>query len=90
LAKTNLAISLKGGPSYSIYYIAAGALTDASSINWNTLGIEKGNGDPGPGLSHASVYYNVIPTPALLPGLIGMGVAAVRKRKGEAEESAEA
>jgi hypothetical protein len=25
-----------------------------------------------------------IPTPALLPGLIGMGVAALRKRKGEA------
>lgn len=31
-----------------------------------------------------------IPTPALLPGLIGMGVAALRKRKGEAEESNEA
>lgn len=31
-----------------------------------------------------------VPTPALLPGLIGMGVAALRKRKGEAEESAEA
>lgn len=29
-----------------------------------------------------------VPTPALLPGLIGMGVAALRKRKGE--ESAEA
>lgn len=31
-----------------------------------------------------------VPTPALLPGLIGMGVAAMRKRKGEDEESAEA
>jgi len=28
-----------------------------------------------------------IPTPALLPGLIGMGVAAWRKRKGEAAQS---
>ncbi len=31
-----------------------------------------------------------IPTPALLPGLIGMGVAAWRKRKGESVEQAEA
>ncbi|MFM7447257.1 MAG: PTPA-CTERM sorting domain-containing protein [Leptolyngbyaceae cyanobacterium] len=29
----------------------------------------------------------VVPTPALLPGLIGMGVAAWRKRKAEAAES---
>lgn len=28
-----------------------------------------------------------IPTPALLPGLIGMGIAALRKRKGEAAET---
>lgn len=32
-----------------------------------------------------------IPTPALLPGLIGMGIATIRKRKGEAaQESSEA
>ncbi len=31
-----------------------------------------------------------IPTPALLPGLIGMGVAAWRKRRGESAEQAEA
>lgn len=31
-----------------------------------------------------------IPTPALLPGLIGMGVAALRKRKSEALDSSEA
>jgi hypothetical protein len=29
-----------------------------------------------------------IPTPALLPGLVGMGVAALRKRKGETEPEA--
>ncbi len=37
--------------------------------------------------SHISVYYRnggvPIPTPALLPGLIGMGVAALRKRQQE-------
>jgi len=31
-----------------------------------------------------------IPTPALLPGLVGMGLAAWRKRKGEEAEQAEA
>lgn len=33
--------------------------------------------------------FNVtpVPTPALLPGLIGMGVAALRKKQGEAEEA---
>ena len=88
---TRLAISLKGGPSYSIYYIPAGTFTTApTNLAWNTLGIETGGGSPGPGLSHASVYYDVIPTPALLPGLIGMGAAALRKRKGEGDESAEA
>lgn len=36
-----------------------------------------------------NVAYEVIPTPALLPGLIGLGMAALRKRKQE-ESSAEA
>lgn len=31
-----------------------------------------------------------IPTPALLPGLVGMGVAAIRKRKAEQKEAVEA
>ena len=31
-----------------------------------------------------------VPTPAMLPGLIGMGVAAIRKRRGSEEETAEA
>lgn len=43
--------------------------------------------------STGSVVDNVayrVPTPALLPGLIGMGLAAWRKRKGEEAEQAEA
>ena len=36
-----------------------------------------------------NVAYRV-PTPALLPGLVGMGLAAWRKRKGEEAEQAEA
>lgn len=34
------------------------------------------------------IEANPVPTPALLPGLIGMGVAAWRKRKGEMAEEA--
>ncbi|PSB12129.1 PEP-CTERM sorting domain-containing protein [filamentous cyanobacterium CCP1] len=35
-----------------------------------------------------NVNTTAVPTPALLPGLLGMGVAALRKRKGEATEEA--
>ncbi|MFH7244509.1 MAG: THxN family PEP-CTERM protein [Spirulina sp.] len=31
--------------------------------------------------------FTPVPTPALLPGLIGMGIAALRKRNGEADET---
>ncbi|MBW4470377.1 MAG: PTPA-CTERM sorting domain-containing protein [Stenomitos rutilans HA7619-LM2] len=33
-----------------------------------------------------NVAYQAIPTPALLPGLLGMGIAALRKRKAKAVE----
>ncbi|MEP0918327.1 PTPA-CTERM sorting domain-containing protein [Leptolyngbya sp. DQ-M1] len=36
-----------------------------------------------------SIELTPVPTPALLPGLIGFGVAAFRKRKGEASPEAE-
>lgn len=38
----------------------------------------------------ASEPFTPIPTPALLPGLVGMGVAALRKRKAEEGELSEA
>ncbi|MGG6263553.1 PTPA-CTERM sorting domain-containing protein [Leptolyngbya sp. AN03gr2] len=37
----------------------------------------------------ANVQVQTVPTPALLPGVIGFGVAALRKRKGEASTEAE-
>lgn len=37
-----------------------------------------------------NIAYRAIPTPALLPGLVGLGVAALRKRKGEQKAEAEA
>jgi len=38
------------------------------------------------GKNLANVAVVTIPTPALLPGLIGMGIAAIRKRKSEESE----
>ncbi|MFH7241592.1 MAG: PTPA-CTERM sorting domain-containing protein [Spirulina sp.] len=37
----------------------------------------------------SGVSVSEVPTPALLPGLVGLGVAALRKRKGEGSEEAE-
>ncbi|MBD2109826.1 PTPA-CTERM sorting domain-containing protein [Nodosilinea sp. FACHB-13] len=38
--------------------------------------------------SSYSLSITAVPTPALLPGIIGMGVAALRRRREEAEENA--
>jgi hypothetical protein len=38
--------------------------------------------------SSYSLSIEAVPTPALLPGLIGMGIAALRRKKEEAEENA--
>lgn len=37
-----------------------------------------------------NVAYRVVPTPALLPGIIGMGIAALKKRRESGLEEAEA
>lgn len=41
---------IKGGNSFSAYFL------NAFSGNWNTQGVVKGNGNPGPGLSHFTIY----------------------------------
>ncbi|MBD1822210.1 PTPA-CTERM sorting domain-containing protein [Cyanobacteria bacterium FACHB-DQ100] len=41
------------------------------------------------GQSETNIQVATVPTPALLPGLIGFGVAALRKRKGETSPEAE-
>jgi len=80
---------LKGGNSFSAYLLD---LTDTSG-QWNTLGLAKGNGKPGPGLSHFTLYGiegqtpppSTIPLPAagwlMLGAIGGLGLAA-RRRKG--------
>lgn len=78
------AFTVKYGDFYDLYDFGGVATTSGSF----TLASN------GPALSHITFFdtegTTPIPTPALLPGLIGMGVAALRKRKGEAEESTEA
>ncbi|PSR19095.1 hypothetical protein C8255_04085 [filamentous cyanobacterium CCP3] len=76
----------------ALFTITRSGLT-ASSFAGQNIGIRyQATGANGNGSSKLSgtVSATAVPTPALLPGLIGMGLAALRKRKGEAEESAEA
>lgn len=53
------------------------------------------NGNGPRDVSHISVYYKPgsaepIPTPAMLPGLVGLGVATWRKHRANAKEASEA
>lgn len=74
-------IAIKGGPSFSVYLMDGTTL----SGDWNTDGIVKGNGQPGPGLSNFSLWGSptVVPLPAggwlLLTGLAGLGFARRRR-----------
>lgn len=59
---------------------------DGLLVGTNTLGFKVQ--DVG-SITGFRAEYEVIPTPALLPGLIGLGVAALRRKKDEtAEENA--
>ena len=57
----------------------------ADGPTFNTVGIGSSGGSYSITLNQPTT---AIPTPALLPGLIGLGVAALRKRKAEAAEQA--
>ncbi|MGB3514359.1 MAG: PEP-CTERM sorting domain-containing protein [Microcoleaceae cyanobacterium] len=77
-------IALKGGPSYSAYYMDG----NTTSGDWNTDGLFKGNGKPGPGLSHFSVYIAKgdnnaeVPEPLTILGSgLALGFGAMFKKK---------
>ncbi|NJL47846.1 MAG: PTPA-CTERM sorting domain-containing protein [Leptolyngbyaceae cyanobacterium SM2_5_2] len=69
-------------PGSNTLNLTTGATNDALSAVYVAVDLEAGAAPDQPD-------PNPIPTPALLPGLIGMGVAALRKR-GQEDNSAEA
>ena len=67
--------------------IFIGLLSDQADIARITFNVNGSNSFAINNLS-LNTTATAIPTPALLPGLIGLGVAALRKRKAEAVEQA--
>lgn len=90
---TDILLTFKGGNSLDVSVVAY-----LLKINGNPSGEYSWStplfGPDARDVSHVSVFYRApkdgvpIPTPALLPGLIGMGVAALRKRKSEEAQDA--
>jgi|GEM_PF-2445580 hypothetical protein len=89
------AIALKAGPRFSLYLLDGGT-TGISSFNFDTIGTSTNPRGMAQDLSHASLYHfdgedtEPIPTPALLPGLIGLGIAGLRQRNDKPEEATDA
>jgi hypothetical protein len=78
------AIAVKGGPDYSVYFFDS--ISQITGGGWDTLGITKGNGEAGPGLSHLDIYTTSqvsVPEPATIIGLgvVAAGMAAARRRR---------
>ncbi|WP_008308245.1 PEP-CTERM sorting domain-containing protein [Leptolyngbya sp. PCC 6406] len=89
---TELAVAIKGGPTYSVYVFEdLSKLGDGQNLAWDTKGVLTGSGKAEPGLSHFSVYVKrgpvdpgpkPVPEPAALLGLVAVGGAAASlKRK---------
>ena len=93
---TNIMLVLKGGqgninPENYVGYLVAQDNTGNWTGTWTTPFMNKQGNDAD--VSHISLYYREgttteIPTPALLPGLIGMSVASLRKKKKQVAEIA--
>ena len=78
-------LAIKGGPDYS-YYEFDGGMLGITSLQFDTLGITKGNGKPGPGLSHFGLYTANAVTPVPEPEtyalmLAGLGAVVFMARR---------
>ncbi|MEQ9357019.1 PEP-CTERM sorting domain-containing protein [Coleofasciculus chthonoplastes] len=82
---SNIMVVLKGGNSFSSYL-----LDGVTSGSWNTDGVVKGNGRPGPGLSHFTVYQapkpvqdpQDVPEPlTILGSATALGIGGLLKRQ---------
>jgi hypothetical protein len=81
---TTVMAVLKGGPTFAAYLLDL----SATSGDWNTSGLLKGNLTPGPGLSHFEFYStepSAVPLPAagwmLIAGLGGLGLMGRSRRR---------
>jgi len=76
-------LGVKGGPDYSLYLFDGGSV-GITELAFDTLGIVKGNGKAGPGLSHLALFVSAVPEPTnaamLLGGLAMLGLVIRRRR----------
>lgn len=83
------AIALKASNQFSLYFFD-GSKTNISNLGFITNGVSLNKNGIPQDLSHASLYTSsattAVPTPALLPGLVGLGMTMMRKRKGAVAE----
>jgi hypothetical protein len=97
---TSFILAVKGGGvdgqnrGQAVLYYLFNDLTVLSG-DWSTFGLlTPGRNGNQPDLSHITVYtlagdpVTAVPTPALLPGLIGLGATALRKKKQTAKQEA--
>lgn len=86
---TPFVLALKAGPNVTFNYFDGNSSNDFFG-NWDTSRLPSG-GPNSAGFSHATLWVPSdlvgIPTPAMLPGLIGLGVAALRKKKDQDSEA---
>lgn len=94
LATTDIAVSLKAAKGFSLYYIKAGSIMDASVLSWSTAGTSTNNKGKAQGLSHISYYTRIaeylepevpsvrkVPEPTALSALFAVGAVAMVRRK---------
>jgi hypothetical protein len=73
--------------TFEVPTIMVSSLVQNATLSFDASGLSNPP-NVGPFLDDVKLEVTPVPTPALLPGLIGMGAAALRKRKQEAEGEA--